>query len=83
MKASNICMTVKWPDIQRLYNTNVYRLPRQHNFSDFDRHAFAKLLLKDTNIKGKEKTSRPSLGQKKKNTPDVTHMKNVVCLLLY
>lgn len=83
LKASNICMTVKWPDIQRLYNTSVYRLPWQHNFSDFDRHAFAKLLLKDTNIKRKEKASRPSLGQKKKKKTDVIHMKNVICLLLY
>lgn len=31
-----------------------------------DRHAFAKLLQKDTDIKGKEKASCPRLGQKRK-----------------
>lgn len=42
-----------------------YRLPlllRQHKFSDLDRNAFVKLLLKHTNIKGKEeKASHPML----------------------
>lgn len=53
-------------------------------FTDFDRHVFAKLLPKDTNIKGKENASRPRFGQKKKKrTPNVTYMKNVICLLLY
>lgn len=88
MNICNICMAVKWPDIQRLYNTNVYRLPlllQQHNFvPDLGRHAFLKLLLKETYINEREKASCPRLGQTlKKKTPDVSNMKNVICLLLY
>lgn len=46
-----------------------------------DRHAFAKL-TEGYWYQRKRKASCPRLGQKKK-TPDVTHMKNVICLLLY